>query len=394
MIDIDKRRLSIIIFLVLVFSISVYLNNFHIDVIGTQEIYTTDSVPNVTVSRSNTSLDSDFEVISPYNDIDFEDVEQLKSSLHSHTTASDGDMEPDESVEMHEEHGFDVLAITDHWISVYDHLDSEDSEMLILPGVEPSHDDRLYSADGHHTVVLFTDMDTAEKVWWFERSSPAGWTLSFEKTMRVVANEIEHPVTGEMHDGIQFFAHPEWHDDKGTGREWSWYKHYLDKYEHLQGLEIVNSEENNYSEYNAEIFDNLLEHYGSERKVYGFGVTDTHDEYVNEAWTIVLAEEDSEENVRESIEEGRMFFVQNLDHNEPPRINDIDIGNESIELDIEGGYEEVRWIHSNEVKQTGERFDLNQVDNENYVRFEVWTGQDSDHSDIVGSQAFYFTNQD
>src|SRR5947199_371909 len=40
----------------------------------------------------------------------------LRCALHAHTTRSDGEQSPEELVNHYEQAGFDVLAITDHWI--------------------------------------------------------------------------------------------------------------------------------------------------------------------------------------------------------------------------------------------------------------------------------------
>ena len=40
----------------------------------------------------------------------------LRCALHAHTTNSDGEMAPDMLVRHYEWAGFDVLAITDHWV--------------------------------------------------------------------------------------------------------------------------------------------------------------------------------------------------------------------------------------------------------------------------------------
>jgi hypothetical protein len=57
----------------------------------------------------------------------------LKCALHTHTTNSDGELSPPELVRHYEELGFDVLAITDHWVRTIE--DSADG-LLLVPGTE------------------------------------------------------------------------------------------------------------------------------------------------------------------------------------------------------------------------------------------------------------------
>jgi hypothetical protein len=70
--------------------------------------------------------------------------EWLKCALHAHTTNSDGELAPDLLVRHYEWAGFDVLAITDHWVRTV--ADSTE-RLLVIPGTElnaqasgPQHD--------------------------------------------------------------------------------------------------------------------------------------------------------------------------------------------------------------------------------------------------------------
>ena len=44
---------------------------------------------------------------------------RLKACLHLHTTLSDGNVSPEEAMDMYEKAGYDILAITDHWRYAY-----------------------------------------------------------------------------------------------------------------------------------------------------------------------------------------------------------------------------------------------------------------------------------
>ena len=60
-------------------------------------------------------------------------VSRLKVNLHMHTTLSDGSKTPEEAAETYKKAGYDVVAITDHWI----HRDSgEIGGLRILSGAE------------------------------------------------------------------------------------------------------------------------------------------------------------------------------------------------------------------------------------------------------------------
>ena len=55
-------------------------------------------------------------------------VSRLKVNLHMHTTLSDGSKTPEEAAEIYKKAGYDVVAITDHWI----HRDSLDIGVLLI----------------------------------------------------------------------------------------------------------------------------------------------------------------------------------------------------------------------------------------------------------------------
>jgi hypothetical protein len=68
----------------------------------------------------------------------------LRCALHAHTTNSDGDLPPDKLVRHYEWAGYDVLAITDHWVRT---VERSTRKLLVIPSVElnataggPEHD--------------------------------------------------------------------------------------------------------------------------------------------------------------------------------------------------------------------------------------------------------------
>jgi hypothetical protein len=110
----------------------------------------------------------------------------LRCALHAHTTRSDGELSPEDLVALYERAGFDVLAITDHWVRT--EAPSTDAVIVIpsseLSCVVPG------DADGH-LLAFGIDVDPLE----FVRTRPdlaeaAAWV-------------------GE-HRGVAYLAHPYW----------------------------------------------------------------------------------------------------------------------------------------------------------------------------------------
>src|SRR5215471_19467712 len=70
----------------------------------------------------------------------------LRCALHAHTTNSDGEMAPDMLVRHYDWAGFDVLAITDHWVRT---VERSTRGLLVIPSVELNA-----LAGGHDSHVL------------------------------------------------------------------------------------------------------------------------------------------------------------------------------------------------------------------------------------------------
>src|SRR5712691_3087962 len=83
----------------------------------------------------------------------------LRCALHAHTTRSDGELSPDELVRHYERAGFDVLAITDHWVRT--EAPSTDG-LLVVPSSELSCA-LPGEADGH-LLAFGIDVDPLEFV--------------------------------------------------------------------------------------------------------------------------------------------------------------------------------------------------------------------------------------
>ena len=117
----------------------------------------------------------------------------LRCALHAHTTRSDGELSPEELVELYERVGFDVLAITDHWVRT--EAPSTD-QLLVIPSSELSC--RLPGEADGHLLAFGIGADPLE----FVRTRPdladaAAWVRE--------------------HDGVAYLAHPYWTGTPSSG---------------------------------------------------------------------------------------------------------------------------------------------------------------------------------
>jgi hypothetical protein len=105
-------------------------------------------------------------IFNPYENVNWDTAIHYKGNFHTHTTQSDGDMDPDVVIEYYNNASYDILAITDHnkntwsWSKWLDYSPAEtnsssefypDLSMLAISGNEASAT--------HHFGSLFNDYD-------------------------------------------------------------------------------------------------------------------------------------------------------------------------------------------------------------------------------------------
>jgi hypothetical protein len=244
----------------------------------------------------------------PGNPFDAEG-EWLRAALHTHTSRSDGDLEPEAHVLHHEWRGFDVLAITDHWtltpMPSTDHL-------VVLTGAELAVDP---IARGRYTEILAIgiseiphdpggDRDHWERIWnydfkTFPDLSSAGGYIAAQ-------------------GGVSFIAHPYW---SGLPAE------LLVRAENVDGVELFNSsaERDTGRGDSSYVWDQSLE---AGKRLWAFATDDCH--YpgfdIGDAFTMVRTPERSKEAVLESLRNGWMYASAG------PRIRDVRADDEAVEI--------------------------------------------------------------
>ena len=113
-------------------------------------------------------------------------VSRLKVNLHMHTTLSDGSKTPEEAAEIYKKAGYDVVAITDHWI----HRDSgEIGGLRILSGAEYN----IGGGDASTGVYHILGIGCSKKP-----------NLTQEAGPQKIIDEVHHC------SGIAILAHPAW----------------------------------------------------------------------------------------------------------------------------------------------------------------------------------------
>jgi hypothetical protein len=213
--------------------------------------------------------------VTPFEDVFADGGVWLRCALHAHTTNSDGELAPDLLVRHFDWAGYDVLAITDHWVRT---VERSTRTLLVIPSAELNATCGS-SEDDAHVLALGVEADP----------EPPD---SFAPLQEVVDWIREH-------GGLPYLAHTYW---SGLRTE-QW-----DACEGLLGLEVWNSGcELEIGRGDASIhWDEALERGAS---LQGLATDDSHHPGYDSgfAWTMVHAAERSHEAVLEALRAGSFY---------------------------------------------------------------------------------------
>lgn len=124
----------------------------------------------------------------------------LKGGLHCHTTRSDGNTTPEETIRQHAENGYDFLAITDHRNYNYENF-APDANVLIMPGMEM--DGNILSDDGMCLHVVSIGCEAGVN----------GYRQDQKFDSHPVTHQEEfQPVVDDMlkNNNLAIYCHPDW----------------------------------------------------------------------------------------------------------------------------------------------------------------------------------------
>jgi hypothetical protein len=333
------------------------------------------------IAISFSSCNPGIEIDNPYASVDWENHQQYKANFHTHTTRSDGRLNPDTVVDLYHALGYHILAITDHNEVTYPWTGFSELDASTLsyeriksnPETMPAH----FKYENRDPVVLkMIDIEGNE----FSRHHHMG---SFFNDLIGTSDETESLVSVAAEDGIVMLNHP--------GRynyPVDWYTDLYYAHDQLIGLEVYNQGDR-YPQDRPK-WDSLLTVTMPDRNIWAYSNDDMHTlPHVGRNWNMLILPELTHESVREGMEKGLSYFIYapgGHDGPAPPVIHSIktDISSSTIEINA-SGYTSVEWISEGQVVHKGTEIDLN--DNETigaYVRA-VFYGQGNT---VAGTQPF------
>jgi hypothetical protein len=333
------------------------------------------------IAISLNSCDSVPEIDNPYESVDWENHKQYKANFHTHTTRSDGRLNPDTVVDIYHAMGYHILAITDHnevtypWTN-FSEMDASTTSYNRVesdPETMPAH----FNYEDRDPVVLkMIDIEGNE----FSRHHHMG---SFFNDLLGTSDVTESLEAIAAQDGIVMLNHP--------GRynyPVDWYTDLYRNHDHLIGMEVYNQGDR-YPQDRPK-WDSLLTVTMPDRPIWAYSNDDMHAlPHVGRNWNVLILPELTHESVREGMENGLSYFIyapQGHKGPGPPVIHAIKTDNRkgTIEI-IASGYNTVQWISEGKVIHDGPAINLKQSEQTgSYVRAMFYGAGET----IAGTQPF------
>ena len=233
-------------------------------------------------------------VLNPYSAVDWDSFGQYGANLHTHTTQSDGSMDPDQVIDEYHSRGHHILVLTDHDRCVWpwESFGRSASEMglLTVPGNELSRH--------HHAGSYFCVYETQER-------------------------DLDAALDGVAAlDSLSVIYHP--------GRYWELvadavpaeviarYVAIFNRHPHAVGMEVIN-QINRYP-HDRLLWDALLSAMMPQRPVWGFANDDMHViGQLGNDWNVFVLENLAEEDLRAAMIAGTFYFSSVSTHPEEDR---------------------------------------------------------------------------
>jgi hypothetical protein len=197
----------------------------------------------------------------------------LRCALHAHTTNSDGELPPDMLVRHYEWAGYDVLAITDHWVRT---AEPSTRKLLVIPSTELN---AVVAGHDAHVIALGVEADPEPPDAFAPLADVVAWIL--------------------QNRGVPYLAHTYWSGLRTS--EW-------EACEGLVGIEVWNTGcELEIGRGDSSVhWDEALE---AGHTLFALATDDAHHPGFDSgfAWTMVRAAERSQAAVLDALRSGRFY---------------------------------------------------------------------------------------
>lgn len=306
-------------------------------------------------------------IANPYDGIDWETVGRYRANLHTHTTGSDGSLNPHEAIDRYHALGYRILALTDHnavthpWTALTDLPPSATASNRLALGRLES--DSLNRENRDPAALGMIAIQGNEL-------SGHHHMGSFYSDHNGTDTEVASLEAIGAKGGLAMLYHPGRYN-----KNLDWYRDLYQRFPHLIGLEVFNQGDRYPGDRNT--WDALLTLLMPDRPVWGYSNDDMHViAHLGRNYSILLLPELSKDEVRRGLEEGRSYFVYNPEISDKiaiPRIDAIHVDPARGRIEIRAtGPRQTVWISEGKEIHRGDTLDL--ADHPhlgNYVRAEL-----------------------
>ena len=213
----------------------------------------------------------------------------LKGGLHCHTTRSDGELSPAETLRYAAAQGYDFMALTDHQIYNFTNF-APDTGIVVIPGMEYAND--LEKGRGYrcfHNVCIGPEKEKGNG---FEQDEKFPWGYEPDA-------ESFQPMLDEIHakKNLTILCHPQWSNTSARYFEGQKGNFAMEVYN--SGCDILLDCDND-----AAYWDELL---GKGIRWYGVATDDAHSvAELCKGWVMVKAEKNVD-SILEALENGEFY---------------------------------------------------------------------------------------
>ncbi|MBQ8782818.1 MAG: hypothetical protein IJZ57_03500 [Clostridia bacterium] len=288
-----------------------------------------------------------YSISNPYENIDWDTINQYKTALHTHTNASDGDDTLAESIERHYETGFDVVSTTDHSVVNYSWTDTSkgsnlvtavmeligktDGELVYLQEtggsfsngvgyevVTRNGDDYLITEDGREIMRIpygvehnAVSVNAHVNAWFadYNRVAPSDYDDAVRNVDKHGGVSVMNHLGEYTQARYELFQEDAYDMDNLTYRYYiNKFYGYIDKYDTCIGLDI-NSKGDGRTRYDRKLWDIMLSKAAEEgTTVTAIASSDAHQlDKIDTGSTVVLAKEKTTPAIKNALLNGEIL---------------------------------------------------------------------------------------
>ncbi|MEE0638271.1 MAG: PHP domain-containing protein, partial [Acutalibacteraceae bacterium] len=320
-----------------------------------------------------------FKIINPYAGVDWDSWHHYKTNLHTHSTASDAQVDFSDMIKAYYDAGFDILAMTDH--GVVNHSWNQKPRRIPVLSVSSIIKKPTWLSDEEYGAILdgtyknrgrgMTDLrygieiNTAV----FTKAHVNGFFTEYGQGLVGHENDFEGPVKGVAESGgLSVINHPgDWlesyvdvnhaHEKKNV----ELFADILKKYPSCLGIEAFNRIDT-VTCADRILWDELLSAViPSGRNVWGFANSDAHVlSDIDTSFMDFVLPDRTEQTARRGMENGTFFSIGRravyelgkdfVGEGEYPTVTRITVNEDEQSISIEGkNYNRVQWISNGKI---------------------------------------------